>query len=185
MINDKEININDSIENYLDDNIGSLASTEQRSNNSRYSIMIADLKIGLEYPVLGVGIGLRDAYIPEHLPEMSEGNKEISRWIENQQERGILKSGFPKLGEYTSRFAETGILGLIAFLIPPVFLLVNLLKKIRKEKDLRYLLFTISFIGMLATGIGDSINITYCYWVLLGLGYAMCFGKPGDDIKHE
>ena len=32
---------------------------------------------------------------------------------------------------------------------------------------------------------GYSINITYCYWVLLGLGYAMCFGKPGDDIKHE
>ena len=29
----------------------------------------------------------------------------------------------------------------------------------------------------LASGIGDSINITYCYWVLLGLGYALCFDE--------
>lgn len=185
MINHKDMSIDASIENYLDDNIGSLASTGRRSNNSRYSIMIADLKIGIEYPILGIGSGLRDAYIPEYLPEMSIGNKEVNRWIINQEERGILKSGFPKLGEYTSRFAETGILGLVAFLVPPIFLLINLLKKIKKEKDLRYVAFTISFIGIMAAGIGDSINITYCYWVLLGLGYAMCFGKPGDEIKHE
>lgn len=185
MVENKQSSINTSVEMYLEDNLGSLASTKERSNNARYSTMIADLKIGLDNPILGVGTGLRNAYIPEYLPEMSIGNNEINKWIIDQKEQGILKASIPKLGEYTSRFAETGILGLIVFLMPPIFLLINLLKKIRKEKDLRYVLFTISFIGMLATGIGDSINITYCYWVLLGIGYAMCFGKPGDGIKYE
>lgn len=185
MMNSEKITINNSVEIYIENNLGSLASVEQRSNTARYSVMIADLKIGLSNPILGVGTGLRNAYIPEYLPEMSEGNKEIDKWIIDQKEKGILKAGFPKLGEYTSRFAETGILGLAAFLVPPIFLLINLLKKIKKEKDLRYVAFTISFIGIMAAGIGDSINITYCYWVLLGLGYAMCFGKPGDEIKHE
>ena len=32
----------------------------------------------------------------------------------------------------------------------------------------------------MASGLGDSINITYCYWVLLGLGYAMCFAKTSN-----
>lgn len=184
MVNSKdEAEIN--IEGYFEDNLGSLASTEKRSNTARYSIMLANLNIGIDYPILGVGLNLNDAYIPEYLPEMSKNNHEVNMWINDQKDLGILKSGFPSLGEYTSRFAETGILGLVAFLLPPIFLLINLLKKIKKEKDLRYVAFTISFIGIMTAGIGDSINITYCYWVLLGLGYAMCFGKPGDDIKHE
>lgn len=173
------------VEEYFEDNLGSLASTEKRSNTARYSIMLANLNIGLDYPILGIGLNLNDAYIPEYLPDMSRDNREVNMWINDQKELGILKSGFPSLGEYVSRFAETGILGLAAFLVPPIFLLINLLKKIKKEKDLRYVAFTISFIGIMAAGIGDSINITYCYWVLLGLGYAMCFGKPGDEIKHE
>lgn len=40
--------------------------------------------------------------------------------------------------------------------------------------------FAISLIGIMVSGIGDNINITYCYWVLLGLGYAMCFGKTSN-----
>lgn len=173
------------VEEYVEENLVSIASTEKRSNTARYSIMLANLKIGLDHPFLGIGLNLNDAYIPEYLPSMSDNSSEVNMWINDQKEKGILKSGFPSLGEYISRFAETGVLGLIAFLVPPVFLLINLLNKIRKENDLRYAIFMISFIGMLSTGIGDSINITYCYWILLGLGYVMCFGKSGDDIKHE
>ena len=33
----------------------------------------------------------------------------------------------------------------------------------------------------MASGLDDSINITYCYWVLLGLGYAMCFTKTINE----
>lgn len=99
------------ISSYLQENVGSLASIEERSNRSRYSIMLADVKIGLAHPLLGVGPSLRDAYIPEYLPDKEHLSQETLIWIKNQREKGILKSGFPKLGEYTSRFAETGMAG--------------------------------------------------------------------------
>ena len=182
--------VNLEVNEYISNNITSIASTEQRSNNTRYSIMIADLKLGLDYPILGVGYNLRSAYIPNYLPEMSRNNKEVNTWINEQHNLGVLKKSIPKLGEYTSRFSETGILGLIIFLIPSIILLKSCIiklfyKKIEYQQKLMYAFFLISFIGVLMIGLGDTINNTYYYWVLLGLGYAMCFGKPGDDIKHE
>lgn len=174
-----------SVESYVESNLTSLTSTSQRSNGARYSIMIADLKIALDHPLIGVGSGLRNAYIPDYLPEMAKDNGEVKMWIQNQKEKGILRSGFPKLGEYPSRFAETGIIGLALFLVPPFILLRKLYFKITDkgitvEDKLPYVFFTISLIGIMASGLGDTINITYCYWVLLGLGYAMCFGKEYD-----
>lgn len=185
VIGNNNINNNDNkanVESYIEDNLGSLASTDKRSNTSRYSVMIANFKIGVDYPILGVGTNLANAYITEYLPDMSKDNAEVNMWLKNQQEKGILKSGFPALGEYTCRFAQNGLLGLMVFLAPAFILLRKLLQKIYVEKDnyeivLPYVFFTISFIGIMTAGIGDHINITYCYWVLLGLGYAMCFGK--------
>ena len=93
-----------------------------------------------------------------------------------------MKSGIPSLGEYSSRFAETGFVGLGIFMVPPLFLLLKLLKRIKSdttafEEKLGYIFFAISFCGILASGMGDSLNITCCYWLLLGLGYAIIFGE--------
>lgn len=182
---DNRYNI-DNVEGYIESNLTSLASASHRSNGARYSIMIADLKIGLDYLLTGVGTGLRNAYIPDYLPEMAKDNGEVQMWIKNQKEKGVLRSGFPKLGEYTSRFAETGIIGLTLFLVPQFILLRKLYLKITDKSiiiddKLPYIFFTISLIGIMASGLGDSINITYCYWVLLGLGYAMCFTKTINE----
>ena len=179
LLNQKQIN------DYFEKNLFSLISLNKRSNGARYSVMIADFKIGLNNPLLGVGKELRNAYIPEYLPEISKNNAEVKMWLKNQQRKGILRSGFPKLGEYTSRFAETGLIGLTFFLIPPMILLYKLYHKIIQKdftinNKLPFVFLTISLIGIMAAGIGDYINITYCYWILLGLGYAMCFGKRSN-----
>lgn len=167
------------VSEYMKENVTSLASTNQRSNNARYSIMLADLKIGIDYPILGVGKNLRDAYVPDYLPPMAEGNKEIERWNLDMHKFGVLRFGFPRLSEYATRFAESGILGLLVFICVPLFLLKQLLmvlfnsSMINKEKMI-YLFFTLSLIGILTAAIGGNINSRYCYWVLLGLGFAMC-----------
>ena len=72
------------------------------------------------------------------------------------------------------------------FLILPFILLKKLYLKITNKTltindKLPYVFFTISLIGIMVSGIGDTINITYCYWVLLGLGYAMCFEKESTN----
>lgn len=164
---------------YMEDNIGSLAGMDNRSNRSRYSIMIANLRIGMDHPVLGVGPHLRNAYIPHYLPDQKHLSHETKNWIKNQNKKGILRAGFPELGEYTSRFAETGILGLLVFMLPSIYLIwrfVVFLKVHAKDMPTERTItvyFLISFLGVLATGIGDSLHVLFSYWLLLGLGFAL------------
>lgn len=183
-INTSKANITTTMTEYIDSNATSLVNPDKRSNRARYSIMEADFRIGLAHPILGVGRGLRNGYIPQYLPEKGKQNGEVKMWLNYRKKLGILKSGFPSLGEYTVRFGETGILGLLAFLAPVLFLFFNMLKKLRENNfqyKIEYGMYLISLLGIMASSIGDSLNITYCYWVLLGLGYAMCFGKAGNE----
>ena len=180
-------NIN-SLENYVQTNIMSIASAQKRSNTARYSVAIANFKIGIDYPLLGVGYGLTDGYIRHYLPEMADNSDEVKMWLERQKVKGIIKSGFPKLNEYASLFAETGIIGFVVFLFPSLYLL-NKIKSIIFRKDifkakLPFIMFSISLFGVLASGFSAVLNAFCCYWVLLGLGYAMCFGKE-NDVKDN
>lgn len=177
-----------SASSYIEDTVGSLSDIDKRSNRSRYSIMLADFRIGLDHPIFGVGIGFRNAYIMDYLPDKEHLSDETRMWIKNQKEKGILKSGFPKLGEYTSRFAETGTLGIILFFVPPFYLIWNLLKIVRHksrrgDNPTVEIFFLISLIGTLASGIGDSLNITYAYWIMLGLGYTIL--RKNREEQHE
>jgi hypothetical protein len=179
----QQITFGETMTAYMDDNAKTITDPQKRSNGARFSVILANLKIGMEHPLFGVGNGLKNAYITDHLPDMAEDNQEVQMWKRNQREMGILKAGYPNLCEYATRFAETGIVGLAIFLFPMFFLIYCLGKKIKNtlpEKRMPYLMFLISFLGICATGFGDSITITYCYWILLGLGYALCFEKSDE-----
>lgn len=176
------------ISSYLEDNVGSLASSNKRSNGGRYSILEVNITIGKHYPLLGVGKSLKNAYIPDYLSKEGKANAEVQSWIMNQKEKGIMRSGFPELGEYSTRFAETGILGLCIYLLPAAFLAWRLLKQIYFLKDQeereKYIFFFISLSGVMASGLGDNLSITCAYWILMGLGYAMILSSHKKE-KHE
>lgn len=183
-VNNKEIGIS----SYVNENIGSLASSDKRSNNARYSVMLADLTIGFQHPILGVGKEFRAPYVFDNLPAMGKDNQEINRWKSDMHELGVLKTGVPRLGEYTSRFAELGILGVFCFLFIPVYLMMKLFhtilfQKAGKKDKLIYALWGISFIGICIAAVGDDLNMRYCYWVLLGLGIAMFQSKKYSKIN--
>ena len=183
-----ETKLTTTIGNYIDSNAKSLANPDARTNRARYSVMKADLNIGLDNTFLGVGQGLRNAYVRYYFDEKALANSEIKMWIKFMDKQGVLKSGIPKLSEYTSRYAENGILGLIIFLSPSIVLIFKFLRKIRIDNGndkLCFITMLVSLIGMMASGIGDSINVTYCYWVLLGLGYAMCLGEQKEKVDNE
>ena len=131
--NTTEVSVTTIMTEYIDSNATSLANPDKRSNRARYSIMEADFRIGLDYPILGVGRGLRNGYIPQYLPEKGKQNGEVKMWLQYRENLGILKSGFPSLGEYTVRFGETGILGLLVFLAPVLFLIFSMIKKIKDD----------------------------------------------------
>ena len=99
-----------------------------------------------------------------------------------------MKSGFPALGEYFTRFAETGILGLLVYLLPSLYLLVQLLKKMRStlsspEEKEETIFFLLSWLGIMASGLGDNLNVTCCYWILMGIGYAMILPEKRERIS--
>lgn len=179
---------NTEMTSYINDNLGSLASKNKRSNRARFSILEASVSIGKNYPLLGVGKSLRHAYIPDYLSEEGRENSEVKYWMKNQKEKGIMKSGFPALGEYCTRFAETGILGLVIYLLPVLFLAFQLLRRIhladeQQERE-RCIFFFISLAGVMASGMGDNLNITCCYWILMGIGYAIIL-SPYQKESYE
>lgn len=170
------------VSKYVDNNLISIASTTKRSNTARYSTIYANVMIGLDNPILGVGQGLTPAYMPDYFPEMAKNNKEVQNWIKYQKDEGVLKRGIPSFSAYSLRFAETGFVGLILYMFPVIVLLYRLCRGIYKcEYKWKHVMLLISLLGILASGFSNTLNVTYCYWVLLGLGYAMCFG----DVKEN
>lgn len=182
--------VQDSMNEYIDSNMASLANPDTRSNRARYSVMEANVKVGLEYPILGVGKGLRNAYVIDAFSERALKNNEVKMWLSFADKLGILRFNIPGLGEYTTRFCETGILGLLVFLLPAFCVCIRMLRRLKvvaEDVRLYYVVLLTSIIGVLVSGIGDVINITYSYWILLGLGYAMCLGSEEsvDDVNDE
>lgn len=166
------------IAGYVESNAASLANPDARSNGARYAVMAADFRIGLDHPVLGVGKGLRNGYMPDYFSEKALHNEEVKMWMDFREKMGVLRSGFPNLGEYTSRFAETGLIGLGVFFAPVVVLLWSLYKKTREsEERFFYIVLGVAICGVLASCIGDGVNIIYGYWLLLGLAYAAVKGE--------
>lgn len=167
---------------YIEKNLTSIFSLTARSNGARYSTIYANIMIGLDNPILGVGKNLQPAYMPSYFPKFAEKNSEVQNWIKYQKEQGILKAPIPSFCAYSIIFAENGIVGLFCYLIPPIFILWKILSVLYKNRFyFEYLFLFISLVGILASGFSNTLNITYCYWVLLGLGYAMCFGKESTN----
>lgn len=180
MIKENE-NISDA-EIYLQNNLGSISNVYAFSNAARYGSTLAELYIGLEHPILGVGRGLSPAYKVEYLPDFALQSMVVQNWLNHQKKEGILKSPMPSLCVYTQRFAEGGLLGLGLYLFPIGYLLCCLLKRMfYKRDDFLCACLTVSLCGLLASGLSNSWTVTYCLWVILAAGYLRCFSKEKNE----
>lgn len=171
---------NGKVESYLDKNFYSVFSDNKRSNSARYAYIKSAFRVGFDNPVFGVGRGLTAAYMNDYFTAEEIKVQEIQLRLKRQQELGIFNAGMPILCEYASKFAETGIVGCIVYFAPLIYLLYRLFKKL-KNLQYEYLFYMISLAGILASGFSLEFTGTYYYWVLLGLGYAMCFGKETKE----
>ena len=158
---------------YFQSNIQSLANDSSRSNKARLTMNYASIKIGMRNPLFGVGKGLRSIYVENNIPEWGKKDQEVSMWIDNYQKQGIMQYNYPLLGEYTSRFAETGVFGLLLFLLPSFVLYYKYLKLIKlHEYDYNFLFLNTSLFGIMLFGFVGSMVNEYIYWILLAYGYA-------------
>ena len=166
--------------NYLDENFDSIFTSDERSNSARFAYIKSAFRVGLDHPILGVGKGLTAAYMTDYFTDDEKKVGEVKRRIQRQKDVGILTAGMPILCEYVQRFAESGLAGVIIYFMPLIYLIHGIFKKIKTLQP-EYLFYGISLIGILASGFSLGFTGTYYYWVLLGLGYAMCFGKDDEE----
>lgn len=141
--------------------------------------------MGLEHPLLGVGPSLRQGYLRNKLDQ--DPGVEIQSWNKTMDKKGWLRSGYPATGGFTLRFGETGFLGLGLYMFPIFYLLFLYAKSLIKRKtDLAtaspYIFSALSFIGIMVTGLGDEINITFCYWMAMAIGYIVTIK---EQKKHN
>ncbi len=173
------------LHDYIDRNLMSLTDINKRSNRSRFTIAITHIRIGLDHPVLGVGFALRQPYVGKYL-KGQKLNPEINRWQDAQKRLGIWVESFPNLGEYWVRFAEGGILGLLAYLVIPIILVIRLVKIVLHKKSLIYGIVLTSLIGCMGIGLGDTMTILYVYWLILGVGFALtASSESSNDVGKD
>lgn len=168
------------VQRTLEDNLVSLASNNKRSNGARYGLLKAHFRTGLQHPLLGVGKGLTGVYVADNFTPEEAANGEISSWIRYQEERGPMAAGYSMpdaMNEFVSRFSSTGILGLGTFLFPFAYVLLRLLKKWVIRKDLTAMMMMLALISSMMAGCNGSLNLMYAVWLLLGLSYAVAFGR--------
>ena len=171
-------------ENYFARNVSSVIGKENRSNDSRYSVSLGNVKIGLQHPLLGVGEGLNSAYLPDNINDNTlSHNFEVRNWIRRMYRDGILNAGVPNMGEFVTRFAQNGAVGLVMFVVPWIYIFIRLslhyLYLLKQKSSYMQVLvciaLLISVIGTFITGLGDNLNILYVPWVSLSFAYAYIF----------
>lgn len=164
------------IASYMEDNVGSLKSANKRSNGARYALIRANIKTGIEYPILGAGDVLSSAYTVHNFNEADLANPEVHMWVTNYNKMGVLRYGFNAMNEYVSRFANNGIIGLIAYILPLIYIALRLFKcfmRSRGIEQIKIMIAGISLIGSAVAGCNGSLALLYAYWVILAFSYAI------------
>lgn len=169
-------------ESVINDNLGSLATSDKRSNGARYALIKCNLRIAAQHPFFGVGSGLGLAYMLDNYTDDERKNGEVADWIRRSYQYGVFATGQglgDAMNEYVTRLAQRGIVGLTIFLAPFIYILYKLFKK--KEYPLERLCLIFVIISSLVAACNGSIHLIYAVWIPLGLAYAMCFGKAGNE----
>jgi len=171
-------NITDSMKIYVKDNFIGITDGNSGSNSTRFAIIKSDMRIGLEHWLLGVGLNLKSAYTYDYLTNSEKRNSEIELWKKTQDKYGVLKSGYPSVCEFSRRFAETGVAGLLIYSFP-VFTLLWLGWRNRKNYSVNIITTNmvicslIALIGSFAAALSGLLTTIHTYWLLLGICFAL------------
>ena len=114
------------MENYIEENITSVAKNNIRSNGTRTFMAKACFEVGKDHFNLGGGQDLKDGYIVDYIQKQNEQDPEIKLWMDGINKKGILQSPFQTMNQFLLIFAENGIIGLLFFFFP-VFLSCSLI----------------------------------------------------------
>lgn len=162
---------------YVDKNLNSVVNENSGSNGARFAIMKSDIRIWKDHFFLGVGNGLKSAYTMDYLTTEEQQVPEVIMWGHLQLKEGVLKSGYPSINEFSKRIAENGIIGLLLYVFPMMYLFFILIKKKRycqftKHGQNTLVCILISLITSFIAGFSGTLTTFESYWIVLGVVFA-------------
>lgn len=159
--------------------LSSITSKNERSNGSRLGNLVAKLNVAKQHPFFGVGTGLESRYMVDNIPDFAKNNWEIKSWTRMTLQEFGKGTGFASINEYAVILVEYGVIGLLLYLTPFLYLLVIVL---RYGKFLLTKFSTICILvavcGQIACQMGTGLWITYP--VSLAIAYCVVF----NDLKN-
>ncbi len=159
----------------------SIVQPESRSNTSRFTVQIANLHMALDHPVFGVGSHLSSAYFPQYAPATAP-NSEVSTWLAYQQTEGPFYATFD-FNHFTFLLAETGVVGLLLYGFPLVWLgrkCYCLLKNPAADPTLLWS-YLVALSGVSGALLSNSDSVFYSLYFLLGIGLILAEEKSGGE----
>lgn len=163
-----------SIKNVLE----SLTDDKNYSNIARFGMMKSALKMGIENPILGVGLGQFGFYANEYVDNKSRESSEIVRWLDDNQDRWP-----PTFSIYLRILAEQGILALITW----IYLWVSITKRVYKkwknmQDDYEGICIIVTILGMLISSFNMDTYAYIPYWLIISLSIIYL---KSDKLKYK
>lgn len=150
--------------------ITSISDTSIDSNIARSSMQKSALSMGIDHPILGVGLGQFGFYLNEYLPEGAKENSyEVRNWIDTN-----VSVWPPVHSIYHRIFAEEGLIGLILYFAFIITICLKLFIKIilnrnYKSKCLIGIILLSSYSSILVGGLTLDQFVVPQFWIMSAL----------------
>ena len=155
--------------NYVDNEIQSFKLNDNDhslSNKSRFGIQYAMYQVFLENPAIGTGYG----------QQAFEARAKYQTWAKRNNWEFRLKylnqnnKRFPPgYNLYLRLAAETGVMGLIGFLLFMTFILIWCYNNLNRQKNLLAIIVFVSMIGFMLNWLKMDTFRIYGFWICLAL----------------
>lgn len=143
--------------------------TKNVSNQSRFGMQYAEIQVFLENPIIGVGFGQQAYHNRKHYPNWAtKNNYEFKLYYRNKKDKTFP----PGYNLYTRLLAETGLIGLILFMLLLYFSLKETLKIMRNSKNEEKtltIIILITLIGLYINWLQIDTFRMYIVWLSIAI----------------
>ena len=155
--------------NYVDNEIQSFKLNDNDhslSNKSRFGIQYAMYQVFLENPAIGTGYGQQAFEARAKYPTWAKRNNWEFRLKYLNQNNKRFPPGY---NLYLRLAAETGVMGLICFLLFMTFILIWCYNNLNRQKNLLAIIVFVSMIGFMLNWLKMDTFRIYGFWICLAL----------------
>ena len=169
----KAVSVEKALDNYIDSNVKSVSNTSSRSNSARFGNTVAMFKVGLDYPLFGVGRGLHSNYMVDRFPDFAKDSEEVKQWTGDVLRKGFLAFEYPVLNEFAAILAWFGVIGELLFITPILYILYKTYRIRRHIQNPTLVYLLVAFFGQIVCFMSNEFILAYPTLV----GILICYIK--------